>query len=189
MRDPLTTRGRHVLALAAIGLGLGACPQTAPDEPPEPLALIDNEAWQRVVDPALDSFAELRPEDAVCDDAGWFYDPFSRTLEIETEVCNHPTLRQPTLEALAPGDVVRVLGYHDELTASEPATGYLGLAIAGARVLESETPIPAAAASFEHSFTVDSEVPAGSELQFHVHNHGPNTWELVAVVVERAEGQ
>jgi hypothetical protein len=174
-----------------VALLLSACPSepNEPDDPtdPEPVALINSDAWVRVTDASADAFADQRPADAVCDDAGYFYDPLAQTLEVQTEVCDYLTLRQPTLAPIEPGDVVTVFAYHDLLTAPEPAQGYLGLAFGGELEWALEVPIPGDAASIEEHFTVDRSIPAGTELQFHVHNHGPNTWELLAILVTAAE--
>ena len=175
----------------ALGLALLGCP--APDlwpdsDPePEPELLAAADGWTRVVEPSEDWFADQRPDDAVCDDLGWFVDPISQTLEIETEVCDYPTLRQETLVALAPGDRISVAGFHDALTAPEPSQGYVGLALAGEIVWEYTVEIPADANLFDGSIVVDREVPAGTELQLHVHNHGPNTWQWTDVLARAQE--
>lgn len=175
----------RLLPVAAL-LVLPACPSEPDPDPPEPVPLLRAEDWTRVSDPGADRFADMRPADAVCDDAGWYVDPFRQSLEVETEVCDYLTLRQDTLEALAPGDVVTVRGFHDQLTSADPAQGYLGLAIDGELVWELSVDIPGDAAEIDESFTIEGEFGAGSEVQFHVHNHGPNTWELVAVTVTPA---
>ena len=191
MIGPVRCRDAHRLLL--IPLALSGCPGQ-PNEPddedpsdPEPVELVRYDAWERVTEPSADAFADQRPADAVCDDAGWFADPIAQTLEIQTEVCDYVTLRQPTLAAIEPGDVVTVFAFHDLLTAPEPAQGYLALALDGEIEWEFAVPIPGDAASIEEQFTIDRSIPAGTELQFHVHNHGPNTWELLAVLVTASE--
>jgi hypothetical protein len=179
---------RTPLLLAVL---LSGCPTNPPSDEetgdPGPLPLADNEAWVRVTDPTQDAFADQRPVDAVCDDAGYFLDPITQTFEVQTEVCDYPTFRQPTLEPLAPGDVVTVFALHGVLTAPELAQGYLGLAFDGEIEWEHEVAIPSDAAVIEETFTIDRSIPVGTEMQFHVHNHGPNTWELSAVLVTPAE--
>jgi len=167
---------------------LGGCPTDDPDPPDDrdPFALVEQDAWVRVTDPGEDAFADQRPADAVCDDAGYYFDPLAQTLEIKTEICDYPTLGQPSLAALAPGDVVTVFAFHDFLTAEEPAQGYLGMAIDGQIEWQHTVPIPSDFGSIEGQFTIDRALPAGTPVQFHVHNHGPNTWELIAVLVTPA---
>lgn len=161
-------------------------PSGCPDDPPpapEPAPLAVAEGWERVSDPAGDVFAAMRPADAVCDDAGYFVDPLTRSFEVQTELCDYLTVRQASLEALAPGDVVAIRAFHYELTAVTPSEGYLGLAIDGEVVWEEQVPIPAAAAGVAGEITIERALPAGTELQFHVHNHGLNSWELLSVMV------
>ena len=178
MPSPDATAG-----LAALALLLAACPTGPQPEPREPGPLVDAEDWARVTDPDTDDFADMRPADAVCDDAGWYVDPFRRSLEVQTEICDYLTLTQPTRMRLLPGDTVDVLGLHDVLTADVPAQGYLGLSLDGELVWELSVDIPANASTIEESFTVEREFPEASEVQLHVHNHGPNTWEIVAIDV------
>lgn len=160
-----------------------ACPSDPDPEDPTPKRLAEPEGWVRVTDPTLDMFADQRPAEATCDDSGYFVDPFAQSLEIQTELCNYLTVHQPSREPLNPGDIVSIQAFHDMLTAPMPSEGYLGLAIGGELEWEFHVPIPADASVIEEEFTIDRALPAGTELQFHVHNHGPNSWELFNVMV------
>lgn len=170
-------------------LGPLACPgEPGPKDDPQPAVPLANaDGWARVIDTSVDVFADERPADATCDDIGWFYDPFLNTIEVETEICNYLTLRQSALEPLNPGDVVTIRAYHDVLTAPDPGEGYLGLAIGGEREWEFNVAIPTAGADVEATFTIDRSLPIGAEIQFHVHNHGANSWELRELLVTPAQ--
>lgn len=174
------------LTLPLLALTLAACPEDPPPEDPTPKRLAAPDGWVRVTDPAVDAFAAMRPVDAVCDDAGYFVDPFTQAFEVETELCNYLTVAQPALEALAPGDVVSIQAFHYELSAPAPAEGYLGLAIDGEIAWELAVPIPAPPGPLRGELTIDRALPAGAALQFHVHNHGPNSYELISVMVTPA---
>jgi hypothetical protein len=177
--------------LVAIGVALGVvlagCPDPEPIPDPEPVPVVNADYWVRVVDASLDVFADQRPPDAVCDDTGWGIDIFQQSIEVYTDVCDYPTLSQPSLEPIEPGDVVNVLAFHYTLTAPEPSEGYMAIAIDGEIVWEVTAAIPSDAEVFDQSFTAERSFPLGSEVQFHVHNHGPNTWELVSVMVTHAQ--
>jgi hypothetical protein len=177
----------RVLRGLALALAHAGCP--APPAPPdsEPVPLVIPDGWTRVTDASLDRFADLRPADAICDDAGWNYDPLYRSLAVGTDVCDYPTFSQLTLEPLEPGDVVEIIGLHGPLTAAQPTEGYLAIAIDGEIVWELTVPIPADAAVIEGQFTVEQSFPLGSEVQYHLHNHGPNGWDLIDVLVTHAQ--
>lgn len=167
--------------LAALFLaGLG-CPEDPPEDP-TPVRLAAADAWVRISDPAVDVFAAMRPPEATCDESGLFVDPFTQTFEISTDLCDYVTVRQPSLVALDPGDVVSIHAFHYELSAPRPAEGYMALAIDGEVVWEVTVAIPAAPGPLSGQVTIDRALPAGADLQFHVHNHGANTWELVSVM-------
>lgn len=168
-----------VLALVA---GPG-CAEDPPPEDPSPVPLAVGDAWVRVTDPATDAFASMRPAGTTCDEAGVFLDPFTRSLEINTDLCDYATVEQSTSRALAPGDVVTIQAFHYELTAPAPAEGYLGLAIDGVIVWEGTPPIPSPPGPIAGEVSLDRSFPAGAGLQWHVHNHGPNTWELLSMMV------
>jgi hypothetical protein len=180
LASALTAPLTLVASLVAI-LATGCVePDPDPDPEPEPESqqLAAPDAWVRVSDPDADWFAELRPDDAECDDSGYYYDPLDRTIEIQTDLCDYLTLSQPTRVALEPGDAIHIGGFHDILISAEPAEGYVGVALAGEIAWTLIVPIPAPAAVFEDTFTIDRAIPEGAEIQVHVHNHGPNSWEL-----------
>jgi hypothetical protein len=181
-------RGAMKARFTPVLLLLVGCPgPTDPVVPdPTPVPLVNSEAWVRVVDPTMDVFAAERPPDAVCDDFGWFYDPLYQSLAVQTDECDYPTLTQPTLEPLEPGDVVRIQGFHGTLSAPEPSEGYLAIAVDGVILWELTVAIPGGAAVIDEEITIESSFALGSELQFHLHNHGPNTWDLMSVIVTHA---
>ncbi|MFO7563907.1 MAG: hypothetical protein R6X02_14770 [Enhygromyxa sp.] len=179
MRCPDLHSGPLLLA----ALLLSGCPPSEPGpEQPESVTLARYDGWVRVTDPSEDLFADQRPSSAVCDDAGYLFDPLTQTLEVQTELCDYLTVAQPTLVELAPGDEVHVFAYHDLLTAPEPAQGYMALALGDQIEWEYNVAIPGDPGVVEAQFTIDRALPAGTPMQFHVHNHGPNTWELAAVL-------
>ena len=177
------TRARSILLVASL-VGAG-CPEPPPAEP---FALVVADGWTRVVDPVADVFADQRPADATCDEAGFYVDPFTQTFEVDTDLCDYLTVEQATLGALAAGDRVTIEVYHDDLAAPAPSLGYVGLALDGVVMWSGTAPIPSSAGLLEGSFVVERAIPAGATAQLHVHNHGANTWELVAVTATPGGG-
>jgi len=150
------------------------------DEPsPEPstqlLARADN--WIPV-DTSADLFPPADPEGVVCDPSGYAVEDLGVTFEVNTDLCNAITVHQPTLVALAPGDVIDIQVVHEELEAPEPAEARLGLAVDGMIVWEATVPIPGEPGMVEGSITLDRAISSGADLQYHVENHGANSWAL-----------
>lgn len=183
-----TLRGR------TLGLcGLLFAPLACEDDPPPPAPpaspeLVELEAWERVEAVDEDVFGAERPADLVCDEVlGIGTEVFGSepVLEINTDFCNYATVGQPSTQALAAGDTVVIRVWHYELTTPAPAQAHLALAIDGEVAWEEHVPSPAEEAFVEGQITIDRELPAGTELQFHVHNHGANTYDLVALEVVR----
>jgi hypothetical protein len=164
-------------------LGSSGCQDDPPPEDPVPVRLATAEGWSRVTDPTIDVFAALRPPDATCDDAGYYVEPVTQALEIQTDLCDYLTVTQATLEPLAPGDVVAIRAFHYELQAPQPGEGYLGFALDGRVEWEVHVPIPGEADALGAEIVIDRALPAGTEMQVHVHNHGANSWELRSVMV------
>ena len=164
-------------------LGATGCPEPEPEEPlPVELARVDG--WVRVTDVEADVFGASRPEDVPCDEVmGYGLESFGPDLafEVKTDLCDWFTGTQPTAVALAPGDIVSIDVWHYDLVAEMPAQGYVALAIDGAIAWEETVEIPAPGAMLEGEIAIESELPAGTELQFHVHNHGPNSWDLLGI--------
>lgn len=174
-------------ALLSLLLALAGGCQDEPEPEPVPVRLAVAEGWVRITDPAKDVFADERPADATCDDAGYLVEPVTQVFEVKTDVCDFLTVRQGTREPLAPGDVVTIAAFHEELAAPSPGEGYLGLAIDGAVVWEVRVAIPGEAGELGGEVMIDRALPAGTEMQFHVHNHGANAWELRSVTVTPAD--
>lgn len=141
-------------------------------------------AWERVNDAAEDVFGDERPEDLLCDEIlGIGTEMFGPdlVLEINTDFCDYATVRQPTLRPLLAGDTVTLRAWHYELTTPAPAEAHLALAIDGALVWETYVPSPAEGAFVDAELVVERDVPTGAELQFHVHNHGANSYDLLSI--------
>lgn len=176
------------MVVLSLSLFAGCEEPSDPSGDPVTLSFVEADAWSRLTDESKDFFAAQRPADATCDEAGYYVDPIKQVLEVETDVCDYLTAHQPSLQPIEAGDEIQVLGYHDLLLSDVPAEGYLGLAIDGQLVWEYRVDIPSGALMIDERVTVDRDFPEGSDVQVHVHNHGPNTWEIVALRVTHPGG-
>lgn len=145
--------------------------------------LVDHDDWT-LVEEADDPFDD-RPADFDCEPAGYGGEPLggTYTFEIDTGLCAYATARTTTLLPIVGGDTVRVRQWHTDLTAPEPAEAHLALTIGGEPFLDEAVPIPRAAEMIEVDTEATRRFPAGTEVFFHLHNHGSNTWNLVDVEV------
>ncbi|MCB1709511.1 MAG: hypothetical protein KDI10_12375, partial [Halioglobus sp.] len=92
---------------------------------------------------------------------------------------------QPSLAALRAGDSLHLVLWHADLAFERPATAHVAVTIAGERVWERDIAIPAEANIYDLRVPITFDAPAGSEVEFHLHNHGYNSWTLLELEVER----
>lgn len=182
----------HAHARLALALAPTACESDPePPAPPAVESLVRREAWVRVADAAEDVFGAERPEGLVCDEVlgirAEMFGGAELVLEIDTNFCDYATVRQPSLHALAPGDAVAIRLWHDALDTPAPAQAHLALALGGALAWETFVPSPTDPALVEAEIPIEHDLPAGAEIQLHVHNHGANTYDLVSLEIVRGD--
>ncbi len=183
-RPPPPPLSGHCLGFWA--LALVAC-SDSPDEqmPVEPRQLIGADAWT-VTPVDADAFTTFLPGRTACgpDDYGPTDFGGVRAFEIHTDPCNYLTIEQPLDDEVAAGEYVNVRLWHFALNTGKPATGYLGVHVQGAVQWEYETPIPAEGKLVSSGWVTDAAISAGTVVQFHVHNHGRNSWNLLEITAE-----
>lgn len=184
--------GWGLLALASGGLACTDDPAPGPEPPASP-SLVERERWEWVEAIDEDAFGAERPEGLVCDPVlgigSELFGGAELVLEIKTDLCNYATVRQASSQALRPGDRLAIRVWHYTLTEPAPAQAHLALAIDDEVVWEEWVPSPADANLVEGEIAIDHDVPAGADLQFHVHNHGANSYDLVAIEVVRSDAE
>lgn len=176
------------IIVVALAVPIFGCPgDDTPPEDPQPVLLARSGDWMRVADEHTDAFADQRPPGTICDEVmGYGIDPVGFAFEIKTDLCDYLTVSQPTLVPLVAGDLVHVRIWHDELMAPEPSVGYVGFAIEREILWSATQEIPHAVDILEGDVEVTNDLPAGSELQFHVHNHGINSWNILDLMCTTA---
>jgi len=100
---------------------------------------------------------------------------------VETGYCNYITVAQPTLVDLEAGDELHITLWHNNLTAIEPYEAHVALLIDGTLLWETTTPVPNPAAVYDVTVPITMSAPVGSTVQYHLHNHGFNSWNLLYV--------
>jgi hypothetical protein len=182
---------RHVVGL---GLVVAACAEPesgdGDDAPaPEPRPLVDAYAWLTV--PAeRDVFVAAKPGTVECRAVDG-YGPVDfggyPAFEVHTDICDYVTVEQPLADVVHAGEFVNVRLWHFDLNAPEPAIGFTAVAIEGEVRWQYEVEIPAEGALASSGWVTDHELAAGTLVQFHVRNHGVNSWNLIEMTAQAGE--
>ena len=160
-----------------------ACvPMTTDGSTEEVVSLAIPSAWTPSA-PADDPFLDERPADVACA-TGWGEE--GGLFEVNTDACAYGAFTQPSLASIEPGDAIELVLVHDALAADAPATAHVALAIGDAIAWTESIAIPGEADILRPQWVADEAQPVGAPLHFHVHNHGANSYRLVALTRTRA---
>ncbi|MCP5039918.1 MAG: hypothetical protein GY944_02740 [bacterium] len=149
-------------------------------------SLVDHDLWHKV-DAAEDVFGD-RPASPFCP-FGWTPELFdgNNSLSVNTDTCQYLTVRQASRLEVLTGERVKVRLYHFDLESLDPAAqAHLGVALDGQVIWETDIAIPTTGAYVEGTFTAPRDFPVGTPVDFHLHNHGPNSYSLLRI--KRLEG-
>lgn len=164
----------------SLGLGVLGCadaPEGASSVSP-PMELVDHEQWESVA--SIDD-PYSRAADEVCLTPGLHME--DGALEVDTDLCGHVTLRQSSLFDVRAGDTLTVSLYHANLWYEEPAEALVAIRLGAEEVWSWTVAIPQSAATITESWTALTDVAAGSEVLFHLSNHGSNSWLFYTLTV------
>lgn len=146
-------------------------------------SLVEPNGWV-AVDAADDLFAQHRPPTFHCPPQA--YGAEASTFEVDTGECPYLAVSQPSLLSIKAGDTLIATIAHLPLVAEQRSTAHVALAVDRAVVWEREIPIPSDTRIYEFSWTAPRDAPAGTPVQFHLHNHGSNNWFIGDI--SRSEG-
>ncbi|MFT4613881.1 MAG: mono/diheme cytochrome c family protein [Bacteroidia bacterium] len=132
---------------------------------------------------ADDGIAGHRPVSVECPSNSWYNE--DGALEVETGFCNYLSLAQASKADVQDGDTLHLVLWHGNLAFEQPATAHVAITLDGQTVWEENVDIPTDAEIFDIRIPVDFDAPAGSKLEYHLHNHGYNSWTLLELEVER----
>ncbi|MFK7930794.1 MAG: hypothetical protein AB8H79_21605 [Myxococcota bacterium] len=102
-------------------------------------------------------------------------------FEIDTTDCPYASLEQPALARGRVGDTLVIEWWHQALAALEPSTGHLALTLEDEVIWEREVPIPNPAQTYRDEVELPIDIPRGTPVLLHLHNHGANTWNVFHV--------
>jgi hypothetical protein len=101
---------------------------------------------------------------------------------VDTTTCAYVAVRQSTLSPVSEGDTVFVRAWHFKLTAPEDTEAHLAVALDGETIWEERIPIPTERGKLMTAeWTATRDIPVGSDVVFHAHNHGNNEYYLIEV--------
>ena len=105
---------------------------------------------------------------------------------VQTGECNWHTIAQPSVLPMVPGDLLQLRVWHFQLIADGPATAHVRLTVNGQLWASIDEPIPNIGRMIVVDMPVTESIPAGSEVVFHLDNHGINSWHLVDLILNPA---
>ncbi len=138
----------------------------------EPKPVIDAAAWLPVLPDPLDP-SQTCSESATRLEEG--------LVEVDTTLCNHVTLSQPSLLRLREGDVLDLFAFHSALSAPEPAQGRMAVWIDDVLVWEALPDIPSSEVIYLETVDAPQDFDKGATVQLHISNHGGNSWRFVSL--------
>ena len=107
-------------------------------------------------------------------------------LEVNTLICNYLTARQPSRVDIRAGDTVNIVAWHlvlvDDVGTSS-SSAHIAVRVADETVWQRTVAIPSREAVYESDWIPDRDIPAGTDIYFHIHNHGFNSWKLGRLMV------
>lgn len=152
--------------------------------PADPGPLVALDGWTRV-EGVDDPFAGEGGPDSPCPDDAFKIYPFGGedSLDVSTDLCARITIARPALRGARRGDRVTLRGWHELLTAVEPADAVVALAVDGVERWRATYPIPSDGSIMLGDEEITEPWEAGAQVAWHVHNHGKNSYHLFEVQV------
>ena len=137
--------------------------------------LIDITMWSQV-ELEADILKEHQPEEIECDISAFSLE--IDQLEIQTDLCNYAAIEFETQKDILAGTTIEALVLHTGLWALEEAEAHFAFYINDDLLWEEYSPIPADTEFFFMEKMIQTDIPMGATIYFHLHNHGANDWKL-----------
>ncbi len=100
---------------------------------------------------------------------------------LETGTCNWATVQQRLPAALQPGDELSMEVFWFSQTSFLGGVAHVGLALDDDVVFTTDVPIPSEGDLLNAVVPIEAAYPAGTNICFHIGNHGSNTWNLLDI--------
>lgn len=141
------------------------------------IELLDHKQW-RQVPREQDPYRSMAPS-GKCEDVAYKLE--DGVIEVETGICTFFTVDQTLSRDLKAGQTLKVIFWHLQLTAASSANAYVSFTIGTTSIYVKKIPIPSGPEVYEETITLKQDFKKGEPLYFHIHNHGSNSWKLLAL--------
>lgn len=173
---------RWIFSLLALVLFCESC---GDDRPVGKRYLVDHYQWT-LVNVASEHF-DAPPTDLICDtERGAIVEELGGELvhAISTQYCSYVTLAQPSLSAVYEGESYYLRYWNSSLSSPLGGLATIVVSIDGDLIWKEELPIPSSSGLTVYELPVPRDYPAGSNIIYHVDNHGENEYALIELSVE-----
>ncbi len=130
----------------------------------------------RISDIESDLFPDHQPDVIECPANGLRIE--LNQLEVQTDICNYALIEWETQYTVPANTTMEALVLHTGLWAPETGNAHFALSINGELFWEEQPPIPSDTEFFFKEGVWPTEIPSGSTVQLHLHNHGANDWKV-----------
>lgn len=147
-------------------------------------ALIDHQKWT-VLSASEDPFIAHKPEgEGECEPESFGYELFAEepSYTVRSQGCAYITVAQPVVSSCCAGENLHLRFWHYSLSNIDGATeATAAIALDGKTVWEETFAIPGPSGLSAPYIELDSELAEGTRMEFHLRNHGMNSWNLIEV--------
>ena len=183
--------GSHRVMAAALAVSALACsdgdgePDAASD--PELVSLISHSQWA-IVSEADDPLADHRPDEVDCPEDAVKVESLGGEISygVHTVQCNYLAASQPSRADVPAGATVTARVWHFALDPpdGEPGEAHVALLLGDELIWEEYVEIPSAGGLLQAQWQAPDDIPEGTEIIYHLHNHGDNEWNLIEILAE-----
>ena len=147
-------------------------------------SLIDVNDWKS--QDASSDLSQHRPLLVECPANSWYEE--DGALEVETGFCNYLSVAQSIKAPINKGDNIHIVLWHGQLRFDQPEEAHVAISLDGTIIWEDEIEIPNDGGIYDISVPSTVAADIGDRVEYHLHNHGYNTWTLLILDVQRANG-
>ena len=140
--------------------------------------LIELQQWQPV-DAQQDPLPDHQPQQTNCQLTAFTLE--EGYLEIKTDDCNYISVNFTVLQDVPAETPIRSVIFHEDLWAPEPAQAHVAWIFPDGIFWEQDISIPSTSSFHLHEAELSTELKKGDKIHFHLHNHGMNTWNVIAL--------